>query len=215
MQENLDVAIIRAAVFGKLCGDPISWSAIATDWCGLQRTLKNRRIVFEALRKLTKQGVLRADYNWYGVTSLEATPAALEKLGIRPGRNEDSIDLRKESVMVNINGNVQNLNTGTVIGNMEATMKVLTQTGRENLEMEMKRLIGAIQQSTELSAEARCDVIKNLGLLSDQVVLPAEERNKSLLKTTMISLGIGLSTVGSLASIWSVCEPLLKAYFGF
>lgn len=117
--------------------------------------------------------------------------------------------------MVNIYGDVGNLNTGTVIGNMDATMKVLSQTGHQDLEIEMKRLIDAIQQSAEISSEARCEVIQSLGLLSEQVVMPAEGRNKSLLRTTMASLERGLSTVGSLASIWSVCAPMLKAYFGF
>ena len=215
MQEDIDVLIIRAVVFRKWYSWPISWSAIATDWCGLQRTSKNRRIVFEALRRLTAQGALRADYNWYGVTSLEATQAAMERLGIHQGRNEDSINIRKESVTVNVYGNVGNLNTGTVIGNMDATMKVLRKTGHQNLEMEMKRLIDAIQQSADISSETKCEITQNLGLLSEQVVLPAERRNRSLLAATTASLGRGLSTVGSLASIWSVCEPLLKVYFGF
>ncbi len=211
---DVEQELEHAIVSGRAGAGPASWDEVATRWCGLRPTMESRRAAFDAIRRLSERGIVEADYDWYGIVSIEVrhgiTAEARDSINRSP--RDQFQDWRQ--LIVNIFGNVGNVNTGTVLGNMETSIQMLNQSGHESIGRAVKQLVDAISQSEELSADAKAEALQQLAGLSQQATVPAEQRNRGTLRALMSALKDTLSVTGSLASIWSACAPLLKAHFG-
>jgi hypothetical protein len=103
---------------------------------------------------------------------------------------------------------IANLNLGTVIGELTASIQTLNSNGQSELAEAVRHLSKAISASSELVDKK--GMIENLAHLSDEAALPAEKRKMAPLKATMQSLKSGLAIVSELVPLWLKVEEALR-----
>ncbi len=109
------------------------------------------------------------------------------------------------------------LNTGEIedIQSISVNVSTLAESGHAELAKAIKELTEAVAASQELSADERAYVLENLEALSEQALLPPNERAKSgVIKSLVAGVGASLSAAGGLAEVWSTWGAAIRAFFG-
>lgn len=102
------------------------------------------------------------------------------------------------------------LNTGTV-GTLNASVSLIQQTNPEHAE-QIRNLIEAISRNGGLEQEARKESIEQMSYLLSQISIPAAQRNPSVLRAILTSIGTTLSTSADLHTLWQAVKPILAIY---
>lgn len=131
-------------------------------------------------------------------------------------RLESRLGLHKEEkplTALNIShSTIANLNLGTVVGDLTASIQSLVGQGQDDLADALRRLTEAITASNELGDAQRKELLEHLSLVSTEAALPPERRKNGPLKSSIAFLQTGLSTVAQLAGVLSTAEQALKAF---
>lgn len=133
---------------------------------------------------------------------------AIQKLTLeaRLGLNEEQLPMT-----LNIsNSTIGNLNLGTVVGNLTASVNALNQQGQADLAREIKALAEALA-STDIPNDQRRDLLEHLSVVSYEVTLPPDQRKPATLRLAIQALQKGLMIAGQLAPLWQPIEQILKA----
>jgi len=156
-----------------------------------------------------------ADFDWYGVSWIEVVigGAAVEQ-SLREIWQSSTNEWVKQEVTVNIFGNVGNVNTGVVLGNMEANLQQLTRAGHADLAADLQQLVQAVVATDALPEDRKKEVLQQVAILGEQAAAGTEERKIGAVKAIVSALRESLAVSGSLASLWSVLGPKLIAFFG-
>ncbi len=106
------------------------------------------------------------------------------------------------------NSTIANLNLGTVVGDLHASIRNLTGQGHAELAAAIQRLTEAITASHDAQ---RKEFLEHLSFVSTEVTRSPESRRMGPLKSSIAFLQTGLSTASQLATIWQAAEQALKA----
>jgi hypothetical protein len=110
------------------------------------------------------------------------------------------------------NSTVNQLNLGSVLGDMNNAITTLAQQGHQDLASALKRFTELIASSIDLGPAQR-DVVENLAFISEQAVLPAVDRKQSLLNAAISHIQSVVQTVGTLNEVWKTISPMVESLF--
>jgi hypothetical protein len=129
--------------------------------------------------------------------------------------------LKKETTAMSsiniVNSTVGVLNTGQMNNIKSITVNIgkLNDSGLADVAAALNALTDAVAASVELMDEARSSALEQLETLSEQALLPENERMKpGILKTIGSALSSTLAAAGGLAEVWSTWGPPVLAFFG-
>lgn len=121
----------------------------------------------------------------------------------------------QDRVTLNISGGVvQNLNLGTVVGNIEASLNVVSGPDAGEFRDAIKGLSEAIAADAELADADRRTMLQQLEALAAQGAEQPEERNQGIIAACVDSLKRGLAMAASAASAWKVFGPAIVSFLG-
>jgi hypothetical protein len=101
-----------------------------------------------------------------------------------------------------VHGVVGNLNMGTVIGDLRASVSALQQGGQAELARLMDRLVDALTKSRELSEGERNQALELARAMADEIAKSAERRSGTVIETVATRLATIVSKAADLAPIW-------------
>ena len=117
---------------------------------------------------------------------------------------------RRDQPQVNIsNSTIANLNLGTIVGDLNGSIQILTTAGQTELAAALRKLTEAISTSVEVANKK--EMIENLTHISEEAALPPEKRKTGPLKAVMESLKTGVAVTSQLVALWQNVERALKA----
>lgn len=104
------------------------------------------------------------------------------------------------------------LNTGT-IQKVDNSVTVIRNDGHEELARQLAGFVEAVDQTTDLSKEAKQQVVELLSLVSTEVATPRPERRAAGMLAILANIAtvVGVST--SIAAQWGPLRDLLAAMF--
>jgi len=92
---------------------------------------------------------------------------------------------------IHITGNtVANLNLGTVIGDLNGSIKHLTEIGIAQLAEALKNMTEAVGDSKEIEEPAKKEVLEHLAVVSAEAAYPSDKRKIGPLKTSLEAIKI-------------------------
>lgn len=107
------------------------------------------------------------------------------------------------------NSTIANLNLGTVMGDLTASVQVLNQQGQNDLAREIQALTEALA-SADIGNDQRRDLLEHLSVVSKEVALPPDQRKLAPLRLSINALQQGLTIAGQLVALWQPIEHILK-----
>ena len=110
------------------------------------------------------------------------------------------------------NSVVGSINTGN-IGKLDVNMHAMRAENKQELADTLQRLTQAILDANDIKTGDKNSALEWLSFLSNQALTPKSELQPTMGKAAIFALREILTTAGSVASIWSVAEPLLKNLF--
>jgi hypothetical protein len=116
------------------------------------------------------------------------------------------------------NSTIGILNTGQIknIESININIEKLNDAGSDEVADALKNITTAVIESAELAADVKSNTLEQLESLSEQAILPADERSKpGVIKAVFATLNGTLAVAGNLASIWSTWGPAIQKFFGF
>jgi len=116
------------------------------------------------------------------------------------------------------NSTIGILNTGQIknIESININIGKLNDDGSDEVADALKYITSAVAASVDLAADVKSNTLEQLESLSEQAVLPEDERSKpGVIKAVFAALSGTLAAAGSLAGIWSTWGPAIQKFFGF
>jgi hypothetical protein len=136
---------------------------------------------------------------------------------IRPiPRADADLPQANQQSAINIhNSNVANLNFGSQVGTINANLQTISggDATQQEFVSAIKQLTEAVLQATLPAAEQR-EVVEALSNIAEQSAKKPEERSKVSLKSLVHYIPTVISSVSSLANLWTKYEPVIKAHLG-
>ena len=129
-------------------------------------------------------------------------------------RLESSIGLHSEEKPMTLNishSAIANLNLGTVVGDLTASVQTLNNHGQAELADTIKTLAEALAKSSELRADQQKELLEHLSFVSTEVALPPDQRKMGPLRSSISALRSGLENLATLAALWQPVEQILKS----
>ena len=121
---------------------------------------------------------------------------------------------RESSIVLNINNSsVSGLNLGSIVGDMNATLTLLTQQGNRDLATALKTISEAIASDEQLGGQRR-ELLENISILGDEGKVPVQQRRTGIVKAAYRYLGETIAIGGHAAAIWGTWGPQIAAFFG-
>jgi len=143
---------------------------------------------------------------------------ARERQHASNAKKEDNGEVRPNQTMnIHIhNSQVGNLNLGTQVGTINATVQSLSQGDDQQKEFAqaLKQLTKTVLSEQNLQKETQQEIVDMLSTLAEQAAKKPTERSKGTLKAVLSSLP-PLITVGTkLAELWPKYEPTVRHFLG-
>jgi hypothetical protein len=115
---------------------------------------------------------------------------------------------RDTQPQINISHNtIATLNLGTVLGDLNGSIRSLSTAGQDELAKAVRELTEAVA-SSELTNKKR--TLENLAYVAEQAALPTEQRRTGPLHATMDSIKVGIAVASQLVPLWLKVEEALK-----
>jgi hypothetical protein len=128
----------------------------------------------------------------------------------------DLLESRAKNAGIAITTNtIGMLNLGELrnIGSISVNVATLSESGEMDISEALGRLTEAVSACSEISVK-RGELLDLLQLLSEQAILPMEQRRSGVAKALVNALAQGLAAASSLATVWSTCGPSVLRFFG-
>ncbi|MCX5880338.1 MAG: hypothetical protein NTU74_00505 [Deltaproteobacteria bacterium] len=116
------------------------------------------------------------------------------------------------------NSTIGILNTGQIknIESIIINIGKLNDVGSDEVANALKNITSAVAESTDLTADVKSNTLEQLENLSEQAVLPVNDRSKpGVIMAVFTALNGTLAAAGSLADIWSTWGAAIQKFFGF
>jgi hypothetical protein len=102
---------------------------------------------------------------------------------------------------------IANLNLGTVVGDLNGSIRFLSTTGQDELADAVRKLTEAVAIS-ELTDKK--ETLENLAYVTEQAALPKEQRKTGPLRATMNGIKDAVALASQLVPLWLKVEEALK-----
>jgi hypothetical protein len=114
------------------------------------------------------------------------------------------------------NSNIGLLNMGSIenVKSIAINLATMSESGASNVANELARLAKAVVENKEIDKAVQNELLDQLKFVTQQATLPPDGRALGLLKPVISSFATCISSVGSLAEIWSLSGDLICAFFG-
>lgn len=121
----------------------------------------------------------------------------------------------ERNMTINISGGqIGNLNLGEIIGDLQATLRTVTDQGGDTVAECLKQLAEAIVSSKGLDDSAKAETLDQVKEVASQAATEPVKRNKGVLKSIFATLKSTLSGIKDIASVWVHAEGILNDLFG-
>ncbi len=110
------------------------------------------------------------------------------------------------------NSSIGVINTGT-IGQVDTAIGALKQSGDGDAAEALKGLTEAIVTNTELTTEAKNEVLDILSVLSSEATVPSDSRRSAAMRPLLDQIGSVLNLVTSAANAWAQYGPAIEQLF--
>ena len=146
----------------------------------------------------------------------ERTHEIVRVLGcdMRPFPNFDE-DLRVKNPTIHIeNSNIANLNLGSQIGTINASLEQISQGDEKQ-----KEVARALQEFTQavvaasLADSQKKEIVEALSTIAEQAAKKPEERSKGILKAVVGWIPHAVATAAYLTALWATYGPIIEAHF--
>ena len=143
----------------------------------------------------------------YSMVGLTPPPPKYDFTHLRPPSNYILHNIKvSDSVIGSVNsGDIEKI---------DVAMTTIQRSGNTEVAEALKSLTEAVLENTQISSTLKNELIQNIGFVSQQVSVPAEQRNKGVLKSVLTGIKNSVGAVSSLVDLWSKVEPLFSSYFG-
>jgi hypothetical protein len=133
-----------------------------------------------------------------------------------PGINED---LRMNQPIVHLHvqdSNIANLNLGSQIGTINASLKSISELGayEQEFAQALKELTEAVVSQEDLPNSEKQEVVQALSMIAEQAVKKPEERSKVTLKALVAWIPAAVSAAKGLSDLWDKFGPIIHAHLG-
>jgi hypothetical protein len=107
------------------------------------------------------------------------------------------------------------LNTGQIQGiqRIDVNISKLDQTSKTDIAQALRALTEAIVSSQQISVEHRSELVEQLHELSDQALLPLNQRKTGVIRAIFTGLSSSLNTASTLATIWATWGETIRTFF--
>lgn len=156
-----------------------------------QRLLKLRRSLDEQVAKLSS--VVQA------LPLFEGAPAP------RPGPATGGIT---------IFGGSNQLNMGTILGNMEMKLGTLSGPSAEDFKTAVRGVVEAVRAGGGLTEAQQGEVIEQFDYLAEMAARPPEERKSSVLRSVVEGVKTTLSLAPAARDAWEAWGPTIRGFLG-
>jgi hypothetical protein len=109
------------------------------------------------------------------------------------------------------NSTIANLNLGTVLGDLNASVQNLQTHGSQQIADTIGKLTTAISESAQIRDADRKDLLENLALVSKEVLSQPDQRRPGLLKSSLGFITTSLAAAKELIPIVHDLYEKLKA----
>ena len=109
------------------------------------------------------------------------------------------------------NSTITNLNLGTVLGDLNASVQSLQNNGAPQIADIIQKLTSGISNSTAIKDADRKDLLENLALISNEVSSEPDKRKPGLLKASLSFMTVGLAAAIELVPLCHDLHEKLKA----
>jgi len=92
-------------------------------------------------------------------------------------------------------------------------MKNIQNNGNEKVTESIKELSESIINSKEVEALQKNQIIEQLTFLAEQVALPKNQQQNSVIEMVLKTVPVTLGTIASLSSLWTQCSHVIEEYF--
>jgi hypothetical protein len=108
------------------------------------------------------------------------------------------------------------LNTGQMqeIQQIDVNISKLDQRAEADVAEALKALTEAIVSNQDISVEQRSELVEQLHELSDQALLPPNQRKIGIVRAIVVGLSSSLNAVSGLATIWATWGATIRSSFG-
>lgn len=130
-----------------------------------------------------------------------------------PGFDED---LRMKSPIIHIeNSSIANLNLGSQIGNINASLEQISEGGESQTEFAhvLKEFTQAVVSATLADANKK-EVVEALSTIAEEATKKPDERSKGILKAIVAWIPHALGTAADLTTLWDKFGPTIKMHLG-
>ena len=108
---------------------------------------------------------------------------------------------------------IGSVNSGDV-EKIDVAMTNIQHSGNTKIADALKSLTETVLECKEITSDLKNELIQNLSFVSQQVSTPQGARKQGVLRSVLAGIKDGVSTVSSLAGLWTKFEPLFKDIFG-
>lgn len=100
------------------------------------------------------------------------------------------------------------------VENMEVSMNNLQNQSEDGklVADSIKALTEEVLENVAIGTELKNEIIESLAYLAGQAEAPAGNRQKSVIKSVLSTLGQTLNATASLVTIWAISSPLISNY---
>jgi hypothetical protein len=111
---------------------------------------------------------------------------------------------------INVTGNVGIVNTGTI---QQANVSI-SHVPDDNVRNVLAALSRVIEKADNAPAAQRTEALELVGAVADEAAKPPAERRLGVVKTTLSGLSQAAAGLTAAKEIWTIAEPVLRAFFG-
>jgi len=152
--------------------------------------------------------IRQAEQRAYAMRAKLRSALAALPLEVKLGMNEKGASAAPAITISN--SMVGNLNLGTVIGNLNSSIRQLTVEGHKDLGAALSKLSEAILISDELGDSAKKELLEHAAFVSGEMTLPEEQRKMAPVRTSIEMLKSGVLVASQLVTLWQGVEKALQ-----
>jgi hypothetical protein len=115
---------------------------------------------------------------------------------------------------INIDGSVVGtVNTAAQVARIDVAMESIKITGHSEATQAIKELTETIVKSNKVEKEEKEEAIEGLAFLAEQVALPSEQRQTSIIKMVLKKIPDAIGAAADLTTLWLAWAPTLTHLF--